>query len=77
MSDKIVARQGAIQDTGNPVFDATCNIVMSWPFINPDRYEDLHNVLLDLYNKEPKRVAAGNRPTAKSLSQMADEVGAR
>lgn len=58
---------------------------MNWPDSVgfPDNGIDrLHEILLDLYNKEPRQMAPGNRPTAKTLAQMhrdsqAEEIGAR
>jgi hypothetical protein len=85
MSENFVARSGAIQDTGNPVFDATCNLVMNWPTtirFHSGGMDGLHKDLLDLYSKEPRKFAPGARPTAKTLAQMhqdsqSEEIGAR
>jgi hypothetical protein len=85
MSENFVARTGAVQDTGNPVFDATCNLIMNWPTgvcFHSGGMDGLHTDLLALYNKEPRKAVAGARPTSKTLSQMhhdaqTEEIGAR
>lgn len=63
-----------IQDTGNPVFDATCNLVMNWPStinFHTGGIHGLHKDLIALYEKEPKRV---NPPERKSVAQMQREA---
>ena len=61
--DKPIFRAG-VQDTGNPVFDATCNAVMHWPqgtALTLDAIKQLHGLLLELYRQEPPLFSPGER----------------
>lgn len=54
MADKSFSRGGAVQDTGNPVFDATVNILMNahthWTV---DNITELHQAVVTIYQREP------------------------
>ena len=60
MSDRISGGCG-VQDTGNPVFDATVNIAMNMALSPNDKHLDMiHAKLLELYEKEPKPTQYAN-----------------
>lgn len=45
---------GGVQNSGNPVFDATVNLIMSAGFVpKPETIHGLHAALLEIYAKEP------------------------
>jgi hypothetical protein len=63
---------GSVQNTGNPVFDATVNIAMNMNHLPSNKtFQELHQCLLELYQQEPKRA---NPPERKSIAQMQQEA---
>jgi hypothetical protein len=64
---------GGVQDTGNPVFDATVNVAMSMPVASQAWLREIHATLLELYEKEPKRANPAKRRT---LTQFQDDAKA-
>lgn len=63
---------GVVQNTGNPVFDATVNMVINLHYVpNSEVINGIHGCLLEIYAKEPKRA---NPPTVKSIVQMQREA---
>jgi hypothetical protein len=70
---------GAVQNTGNPVFDATVNLLMNRNYsLAADSINGIHKALLDIYEQEPLRNKP--KPKSRSLQQMkqdAEEIGAR
>lgn len=56
MEDKNITaklRGGAVQNTGNPVFDGTVNVAMGAGTCKLSALKAIHETLLELYSKEP------------------------
>ncbi len=54
MSELKKISSGAVQNTGNPVFDATVNILMNTHvYYSVDAVALLHKALLEIYEQEP------------------------
>lgn len=66
----------SVQDTGNPVFDATVNVVVGTGLWNSAVLKEVHATLLELYEKEPEYRA--RKPTvSKTAEEWADKSRAK
>ena len=81
MAESKRQRHGAIQDTGNPVFDSTINLLMNWPCdmaIDLEMIATIHSKIAEIYAKEPKPEGVRRRPqTLSQMREKVDDVGAR
>jgi hypothetical protein len=71
MSDE-TKRIAAVQNTGNPVFDATVNVVIGAGTCAEGNLRVVHATLLELYGLEP----AKPKTVTKTAQQWADEAKA-
>jgi hypothetical protein len=60
----------SVQDTGNPVFDATVNIAMSMGSVDVIAIRGIHETLLELYEREPH--PTGDRQSLEDLAHASE-----
>jgi hypothetical protein len=69
-------RVAAVQDTGNPVFDATVNLAMGAGICGVNSLKQIHQTMLELYEQEPKPAPKKSRAFQPAVDSV-EELGAR